>query len=169
MLDVVECTTTDDYNWIINKMENNAGIKEVFKYNIDRLKSSSVTTIVTYNNRPIGFIYITHELSDERIGFVDMGIINTKRGYGFGKKALNIFINKTKNLDIFLISETRKDNIVARKILTHYDNIYEKNDLDFYLINHSLEELKDVGLYEQLINHLNSNRISSKALVKSLY
>ena len=98
MVEIRKCTTKEEYDWIVGQMENNSGIKEVFKYNIDRLKSSSIATIVTYNSIPIGFIYIAHEFSDERIGFVDMGIISDKRGYGYGKEALDMFLNKTKNI-----------------------------------------------------------------------
>ena len=169
MLDVRECTTTDEYNWIINKMENNSGIKEVFRYNIDRLKSSSVATLVLQDNIPIGFIYIAHEMPDEEIGFIDMAIVNNKTGYGYGKDALDIFLNKAKNIDMFLIAETKKENEIAKRSLSKYKCIYEKEDSDFYLLNRSLEELKEEGLYEELINHLNSKRLSSKDVVKSLY
>ena len=169
MLDVRVCTTTDEYNWIINKMENNSGIKEVFRYNIDRLKSSSVATLVLQDNIPIGFIYIAHEMPDEEIGFIDMAIVNNKTGYGYGKDALDIFLNKVKNIDMFLIAETKKENEIAKRSLSKYKCIYEKEDSFFYLLNRSLKELKEEGLYEKLTNHLNSNRISSKDMVKSLY
>lgn len=169
MLDVRECTTTDEYNWIIEKMESEKGIKDVFKYNTDRLKSSSIATIVAYNDFPIGFIYIAHELSDERIGFIDMGIVNSNRGYGFGKKALDIFIYKTRNSDMFFIAETKNDNYAAKRILSNYEHIYDKDNLCFYLVNNSIEKFKQEGLYDKLIDHLNSERISSKNLVKTLY
>lgn len=169
MLDVKECILKEDYDWIVEKMESGVGIKEVFKYNTDRLKTSSIATIVTYNDFPIGFIYIAHELPDERIGFVDMGIISDKRGYGYGKEALDMFLNKTKNIDMFLIAEIKEKNNVAKRSLNKYEHIYDKDDLSFYLLNRSIEELKKEGLYNKLVNHINSKRLSSKDLVKSLY
>lgn len=169
MLDVKECVLKEDYDWIVEKMESGVGIKEVFKYNTDRLKTSSIATIVTYNDFPIGFIYIAHELPDERIGFVDMGIISDKRGCGYGKEALDMFLNKTKNIDMFLIAEIKEKNDIAKRSLNKYEHIYDKDDLSFYLLNRSIEELKKEGLYNKLVNHINSKRLSSKDLVKSLY
>ena len=169
MLEIRKCTTKEEYEWIVEQMENNSGIKEVFKYNIDRLKSSSIATIVAYNGLPIGFIYIAHELSDERIGFIDMGIVSNKRGYGFGKAALDIFIYKTRNSNMFFVAETKDDNYVAKRILSNYQHIYDKDNLCFYLVNNSIEKFEEEGLYDKLVDHLNSERISSKDLVKKLY
>lgn len=169
MINIRTCTTKKEYDWIEEQMENSVGIKEVFEYNANRLKTSSVATLVFDNNIPIGFIYIAHEMPDEKIGFIDMGIINNKIGNGYGKQALDIFLNKTKNIDMFLIAETKKENEIAKRSLSKYECIYQKDDSDFYLLNRSLEELKEEGLYEELTNHLNSNRISSKDMVKSLY
>ena len=169
MLDVRQCITKEDYDWIINKMEHGLGIREVFKDNTDRLKSSSIAAIITCDELPIGFIYVAHELSDERIGFVDMGIVSDKRGYGYGEQAMDIFLDKTKNIDMFLIAETKENNGITKRSLSKYDCIYKKEDLNFYLLNRSLEELRETGLYEQLIDHLNSKRLSSKDLIKSLY
>lgn len=169
MINIRPCTTKKEYDWIEEQMENSVGIKEVFEYNANRLKTSSVATLVFDNNIPIGFIYIAHEMPDERIGFIDMAIINNKIGNGYGKQALDIFLNKTRNIDIFLIAETKKENEIAKKSLNKYECIYKNKDSFFYLLNRSLEELKEEGLYEELINHLNSKRLSSKDVVKSLY
>lgn len=169
MIIIRPCTTKKEYDWIEEQMEKSAGIKEIFTYNIDRLKTSSVATLVLQDDVPIGFIYIAHEMPDERIGFIDMAIVNNKTGYGYGKDALDIFLNKAKNIDMFLIAETKKENEIAKRSLSKYECIYQKDDSDFYLLNRSLKELKEEGLYEELTNHLNSNRISSKDMVKSLY
>lgn len=169
MLKIRQCVKAEDYNFIKNIMASGTGIKEIFENSNDRLASASIITLVEKDEKPIGFIYVTHELSDNRIGFVDMGLISTNRGYGHGKEALDIFIHKTKDFDMFFVAETKKENVVANRILSNYEHIYDKDDLCFYLINKSLEELKEEGLYDELIDHLNSDRISSKDSIKRLY
>ena len=169
MIDVRECATDEEYFWIRDLMNNSMGIKEIFKNNGDRLASASIITIVEKDEKPIGFIYVTHEFSDNKIGFIDMGIISSNRGYGYGKEALDIFINKTRDLDMFFVAETKKENVAANRILSDYEHVYDKDNLCFYLVNRSLEELKGKGLYDELIDHLNSDRISSKDLIKHLY
>ena len=169
MLNVRECYTDEDYNFIKNIMASGTGIKEIFENSRDRLASASIITLVEKDEKPIGFIYVTHELSDNRIGFVDMGLISTNRGYGYGKESLDIFIHKTRNFDIFFIAETKKENTIANRILSNYEHVYDKDDICFYLVNKNLEELKEEGLYEELIDHLNSDRISSKDSIKRLY
>lgn len=169
MLNIRQCHTEEDFNFLKNLMINSAGIKEIFENNSDRLASASIITLVEEDNIPIGFIYVTHEFSDNRIGFLDMGLISSKRGYGHGKKALDIFNYKTRDLDMFFVAETKKENMIANRVLSNYKHLYNKDDLCFYLVNKSIEELKEEGLYDELIDHLNSDRVSSKNSIKRLY
>ena len=168
MINIRQCDN-EDVNWIKNLIIRDKDINEIFKYSNNRLASASIITLIYDDDIPIGFIYVAHEFPDERIGFVDMGIVSSRRGYGYGEIAMNIFLDKIKNIDMFLIAETKENNVVANRSLNKYEHIYDKDDLSFYLLNRNLEELKNEGLYDKLIDHINSERLSSKDLVKNLY
>ena len=157
---VSEAITVDEYDLIIHFSKKSI----VFYDNYKRLMSSNVKTIIYRNKYPIGFL----NLVDERVNgalFMDIFIDEEYRNRGYAALAYKD-LEKKYDKDVFIIAQTKKDNIGAN--LSLFKNgtlIKEKDDMNFYLMNKSREEeFLNSDSYDSFVSHfgLNSNKVYIK-------
>lgn len=151
----------DDVALKIGKMmREEAGIKEIFANKLDCLSSACCSILVTENGNEIGFVNIVHECVNKFL-FVDIGIKEQYRGYGYSKVIMSNIQELTESWDEFLIAETKVSNIAANKGLNEIGKLVDcYNDLNYYLINTIKynELVSNEDLYNLLKNHIRSNK-----------
>ena len=157
---VSEAITVDEYDLIIHFSKKSI----VFYDNYKRLMSSNVKTIIYRNKYPIGFL----NLVDERVNgalFMDIFIDEEYRNRGYSALAYKD-LEKKYDKDVFIIAQTKKDNVGANgSLLKNGVIVASTDDMNFYLMNKSREEeFLNSDSYDSFVSHfgLNSNKVYIK-------
>ena len=155
--------THEDHMFIIKCMQEEPGIMEIFHNKISRLYTAGVEMLLLLDDEPIGFLLALNE-NTQNLLFLDLGIIKKYRGKGYGTLAKEIFMKIYKG-DEFIITETRNTNIGANKSSSKIGSlVYQKDDINFYLLNSSIEEFKNSPAYQEFLTHVNKDSISRKRI-----
>ena len=163
--------TAKDYNDMFNMMQNEDGIKDVFRQRTDRLNTTSVSWMIQAGNKTIGFINLVVEKANYDYLFLDMGIIKDYRGKGYGKKFLQEVQNLVEHSDLpYVLMETKKNNINANIAAEDIAClITEVEDRNVYLLQKSrLQEFIDTNQMEKLAEHFDKTS-HKKQLFKEYY
>lgn len=145
-----QANDNDSSEIIMNMMNNEAGIKDVFAGKMDRLMSSQISLLIQQDNQNIGFVNLVTERCNYDYLFVDMGIIEKYRGQGIGKQVLTMI--SQLDTEEYILGETRTDNTLANGsvngigcyLATFGDrNIYllQKDKLEKFIDENHLEKL----------------------------
>lgn len=142
-------------NKIIRMLDNEDGIKDIFKGKYSLIYSAELSAIIESNGKEIGFVNLRtpHEsTTNTEIFHVDIGIKKDYRNEGYSKKVISE-LQKIYQ-DAYFLGETREDNtpiIRIGKEIASYDDIkvlllgnYSKKKIeDFYRGDSSLFSIID--------------------------
>lgn len=142
---------------IMNMMQNEEGIKEIFARRTSRLISSSLAMLVIENEQEIGFVYLTSEVIRNFL-FVDIGIKKQFRGNGYSEQIMSGIKQIVEKWDQFVIAETKVNNVPANSGLKKIGKFLYTNEdtnLNYYLIqeNRYDELINNKKLFESLKKH----------------
>lgn len=133
------------------------GIQQIFFDKEDRYKVATCRCLIFKDEKTIGFINIVPEMI-KGVLFIDMGIIKKYRGKGYGKKALEDFFRKFE-CDEFIIAETKNNNVLANSSANNFGTlVYQKDDINYYLMNGKLEKFKNSEVYNRFINYCDGEK-----------
>ena len=157
----------EDFDAVIDMMENANGIRDIFRGKTDRLLASFCTVLVYADKEIAGFINLVDEHIDSRFNFVDMGILEKYRGMGVGKKALKELMKALP--DDFFIGEVKKDNVASNKLSEDLGvRVLDTDDRNFYLLQKKrLDEFFEYDGIEKLNQKIHKEEIKSKRKQKS--
>lgn len=155
-----------EYCIIRDMMLNEDGIKEIFSDN-NRIMNAVVGGLIKYDDEYIGFFLLVKERIDG-IYFIDRGIKKEYRGLGIGSYIMKYIVNNNP-FDKFLISETTINNNAAIKsALKVGELIYQKDDLNYYLLNKSKKDFIDSGMYDKFVEYENKPKLKSYEMMRKI-
>lgn len=136
-----------------NILSGDKEICNLFGHRWDRMFSGIYTYLITYNDKDAGFLNVLYEKDDYNFLVVDIGIKKRYRGKGIATKAMQLL--REKNIEKFIIAETKKDNLGANKSLQNTSiQVAESDQFNYYLIQKErIEEFIDKDYLEKLANH----------------
>ena len=157
----------EDFDKVLDMMENAKGIREIFHGKRDRLLSSFCTVLVYADGEVVGFINLVDEHIDPRFCFVDMGILEKYRDRGIGKKALNKLMNALP--DDFFIGEVKKDNVASNQLSENLGvRISSTEDRNFYLLRREdFDEFMDYDGMEKLNKKIDKEKPRQKKIKRN--
>jgi len=165
ILDIAEKVPHNDRALRIgNILSSDKEIRELFGNRWDRMLMGSFTYLITVDNKDAGFINVLHEKDDRSFLVVDMGIKKKYRGKGVGTKAIELL--KEKNINQFIVAETKKENTGAIKSLDNVGiKVAESDECSYYLLQTDrVEEFIDKDYLEKLADHYSEENV--KLLIK---
>jgi predicted acetyltransferase len=165
-----EAESANEIQEIYSMMTNEPGIKKIFSNRIDRLYAANATYLIKLNHETIGFINLVRERVSYMY-FLDIGIKEAYRSCGYGKQA---YLELKKIYPkIFIIAQTKYDNISANNISQENGTLIAQNDenkTNYYLMDKlKLEQFKTTGLYNNLLNYIDQEKEIQREFVKTFY
>lgn len=147
----------EDFDIIIDLMNNADGIKEVFRGRTDRLITSPYSFLIQHEDEVIGFLNLVIEKNNENFLFLDAGIIKEYRSKGIGKLVLCEIkeLLEENDIDTYVLIETEQKNIGANKSANEVGcYLMEIRDRNIYLLQKErIEEFVDNDYFEKLTDH----------------
>ena len=162
--------SADDINDLVDLMNTEEGIKEIFGNRIDRIMTSAYRFLIKYSEKIIGFINLVVEDNNKRFLFIDMGIKKEYRGKGIGTASIKKLkeLLKENNIDTYVIGETKVTNKGGNQVIDNNGCLLMKfEDKNIYLLqNERAKEFIDDNSYDKLKEHFNKQYKKNKIVVK---
>lgn len=158
-LDVFEDpNTTDRYNRVMDIINNDKEINNIFFTKKNRFMLSQFTYLITVDGEDAGFINLLYEDGDDSFLVLDRGVIEKFRGMGIGTMALDFI--KSQNFEDFIIGETRKNNNGSNKSLSKFGvMVADSDEFNYYLLQkEKLGEFIDSDGLEKLGKHYQTDK-----------
>lgn len=155
-----------EYCIIRDMMLKEEGIREIFG-NCNRLIDYVMAGLIKYDDEYIGFFALAKERIDN-IFFVDRGIKEEYRGMGLGTFCVKYIVDNFPRNE-FLISETTTNNIAAiTSVLKVGELIYQKDNLNYYLLNKSKRLFINSGMYDKFVEYENKPKLKSYEMMRKM-